>query len=213
MNKTKPLTILIIEADSAECLKIEEGAANMPEINMISVTNSNHEGVELVEQYLPEAMIYSAAKVFDMALQLTQTKARKKHGMVIESDDKAHMETLEERKERIIQCIEHELDLLGVPRTLKGRVYLVEGIYFLAEVSPIDLKLKKDTVTEHLSKQYGRNGTSMTRTMQTAIKNTWEKSLPEDLQEYYTDRVNYHTGIPTTNEFLRYYAKRIRKVL
>lgn len=273
MNEIKPMTILIIEDDSAECLKFEECTANMPEIKIIGMTNSSYEGIRFAEHYLPEAIIldlelhngsgsgvhflnelpnsmvsndpfiflttnitaeivlgmareagvtwifskkqidYSVAMVFDMALQLRKTKERTNHSMTVETDNKVHIETLEERRERIIKRIEYELDLLGVPRMLKGRVYLVEGIYFLAEVNLTDLKLKKDTVIEHLSKLYNRNGTAITRTMQTAIRNTWKNSLTEDLMKHYTDRVNYRTGIPTTNEFLRYYAKRIRKMI
>jgi hypothetical protein len=156
---------------------------------------------------------YSVAMVFDMALQLRKTKERANLGVSVKVDPETHIETLEEKRARMIKHIEHELDLLGVPRMLKGRVYLVEGIYFLAEVNLTDLKLRKDTVIEHLSKLYNRNGTAITRTMQTAIRNTWKRSLAEDLMMYYTDRVNYRTGIPTTNEFLRYYAKRIRKMI
>lgn len=272
MNKLKPMKILIIEDDSAECLKFEACVANMPEIEIIGITNSSHEGIKLAEYYLPEAIIldlelhhgsgsgvhflnelpnsmisndpfifvttnitaevvlgmardagvtwifskrqidYSVAMVLDVALQLRKTKEKASCGMTFNVDSKVVIETPEERKARIINLVEHELDLLGVPRMLKGRIYLVEGIYFLAEVNLTDL-IKKQTVIEHLSKLYNRNGTAITRTMQTAIRNTWKNSLTEDLMKYYTDRVNYRTGIPTTNEFLRYYAKRVRKLL
>ena len=267
------MPILIIEDDPAECLKFKECAANLPEINIIGVTNSSYEGIRIAECYLPEAIIldlelhngsgsgvhflnelpnsmisndpfilvttsitaevvlgmareagatwtfsknqidYSVTMVFDMALQLRKSKERASYGVSANFDKPSCIETQEERRERIIVRIEHELDLLGVPRMLKGRVYLVEGIYFLAETNLIDLKLRKDTVIEHLSKLYNRHGSAITRTMQTAIRNTWKRSLAEDLKIHYTDRVSYLTGIPTTNEFLRYYAKRIRKII
>lgn len=156
---------------------------------------------------------YSVAMVFDIALQLRKGKETEKSGITVESERMLYDETTQERKERIIKRIEYELDLLGVPRMLKGRIYLAEGIYFLGEVNHTDLHLKKDTVIEHLSKLYNRNGTAITRTMQTAINNTWKRSLPEDLKKHYTDKVNYRTGVPTTNEFLRYYAKRIRQII
>lgn len=273
MNEKKHMKVLIIEDDSAECLKFEACVANIPEINIIGMTNSSHEGIKLAEYYLPDAIIldlelhhgsgsgihflnelpnsmvsndpfifvttnitaevvlnlareagatwtfskqqidYSVDMVFEMALQLRKTKERAIHGLTIKNDCKVRTETPEERKARIINHIEYELDLLGVPRMLKGRIYLVEGIYFLAAVNLTDLKYKNNTVIEHLSKLYNRNGTAITRTMQTAISNTWKKSLAEDLMRYYTDRVNYRTGIPTTHEFLRFYAKRVRNML
>ena len=268
MNEINPMTVLIIEDNPAECLKLAECAAGIPEVKIIGVTNSSYEGVRLAEHHLPEAIIldlelhhgsgsgihflnelledrlsndpflfvtthitaesvlgmvraagvtwifskkqtdYSVEQVFDMALQLRRANGCFQHGVT-----HSHGETLEEKRMRIIEYIEHELDLLGISRMLKGRVYLVEGIYFLAETKFADLRPRKDTVIDYLSKLYNRNGSALTRTMQTAIRSAWQRSSIEVLMKHYTDRVNYRTGIPTTNEFLIYYAKRVRKMV
>ena len=154
---------------------------------------------------------YSSELVLEMILQLRKDENVNPQTTALDVLDN---ETSEEKRARIIKRIEHELDLLGVPRMLKGRSYLVEGIYFLvAGASATDLKARKDSVVMYLSKLYHRNGGAITRTMQTAIKNTWKKSLTKDLMIHYTDRVNYRTGIPTTHEFLSYYAKKIKSGL
>ena len=47
--------------------------------------------------------------------------------------------------------------------------------------------------------------------MQTAINYAWKTSAPEELEVYYTAKINYHTGVPSPTEFIYYYANMIKK--
>ena len=49
--------------------------------------------------------------------------------------------------------------------------------------------------------------------MQNAILSAWRKSSIEDLNQYYTAKINYETGVPTPTEFIYYYVKKIEKDL
>jgi len=154
---------------------------------------------------------YSVGMVFDMALQFRDAKG-KMNELARKETHEDREEEIAKTKERIVKHIERELDLIGISRALKGRYYLVEGIYFLVGIN-IDLNLRQTTAIEHLANLYNRSGSAITRTMQTAIRSAWKKSRAEDLMLYYTDRVSYQTGIPATSEFLRYYAKKVRRMM
>ena len=49
--------------------------------------------------------------------------------------------------------------------------------------------------------------------MQNAILYAWRISAIEDLTTYYTEKINYETGIPTPTEFIYYYANKIKKTI
>ena len=49
--------------------------------------------------------------------------------------------------------------------------------------------------------------------MQTAINYAWRTSAPEDLEMYYTAKVNYNTGVPTPTELIYHYKQKIIKNL
>lgn len=51
------LNILIIEDDMQTCQKFVEYADSSDEINIVSITNNSYRALELVEEYLPDAII------------------------------------------------------------------------------------------------------------------------------------------------------------
>lgn len=117
-------------------------------------------------------------------------------------------EELEENKNKISDCIYHELDLIGVTAKLKGRQYIHDAILYL-----IQNENNNTNVIQYLTKIYKKSGNTITNGIQNAIIHAWRVSSIEDLTTYYTARVNYETGIPTPMEFIYYYVDKIKKMI
>ncbi len=117
-------------------------------------------------------------------------------------------EELKENENKISECINHELDLIGVTSKLKGRQYIHDAIFFLIQNENSD-----ENVIRHLTKVYKKSSNTITNGIQNAIIHAWRVSSIDDLEKYYTARVNYETGIPTPMEFLYYYVDKIKKMI
>lgn len=117
-------------------------------------------------------------------------------------------EELEENKNKISDCIYHELDLIGVTAKLKGRQYIHDAILYL-----IQNENNNTNVIQYLTKIYKKSGNTITNGIQNAIIHAWRVSSIEDLMTYYTASVNYETGIPTPMEFIYYYVDKIKKMI
>ncbi len=117
-------------------------------------------------------------------------------------------EELKESENKISECIYHELDLIGVTAKLKGRQYIHDAILFLIQNENTD-----ENVIRHLTKVYKKSSNTITNGIQNAIIHAWRVSSIDDLEKYYTARVNYETGIPTPMEFLYYYVDKIKKMI
>ena len=115
---------------------------------------------------------------------------------------------LREDKNKASDCINHELELLGITSNLKGRRYIHDAILYLIENEDSDMN-----VIQYLTKIHKKSATTVTNGIQNAIYHAWRVSPIEDLTRYYTARVNYETGIPTTMEFLYYYRDKIKRMI
>lgn len=115
---------------------------------------------------------------------------------------------IEENKNKISECIYHELDLIGITPKLKGRQYIYDAILYLIENENSDIN-----VIKYLTKLYKKSGNTITNGIQNAIIHAWRVSPIEDLTTYYTARVNYETGVPTPMEFIYYYKDKIKKLI
>lgn len=122
----------------------------------------------------------------------------------------ASIETPAEQKERISEKINTELDLIGISSHLKGRQILFDAILYLIleKEGPVE-----ESVFQYLVKKYKRVNSSISRAMQTAINYAWSKSPIEDLEIYYTAKINYATGVPNPTEFIYYYRDKLRKFI
>ena len=69
------------------------------------------------------------------------------------------------------------------------------------------------SVIQFLVGKYKRASSTISRAMQNAILHAWRISALEDLNTYYTAKINYETGVPTPTEFIYYYADKIKKQL
>lgn len=117
-------------------------------------------------------------------------------------------EEIEDDENRISDLINHELDLIGVTVKLKGRKYIHDAILYLIQNENSDTN-----VIQHLVKIYKKSGNTITNGIQNAIIHAWRVSAIEDLETYYTAKVNYETGVPTPMEFIYYYVDKIKKLI
>lgn len=111
-------------------------------------------------------------------------------------------------KDIISDKINSELDLIGVSSHLQGRKYLHDSILYIIENENSNHKV---TVIQYLVSKYKKSNSTISRAMQNAILHAWRISPLEDLNTYYTAKINYETGIPTPTEFIYYYADKIKK--
>ena len=133
---------------------------------------------------------------------LRQYKNSKLQEINIESDKRD--------QEIISDKINEELDLIGISTHLQGRKYLHDAIQYVIENENENNKI---TVVQFLVNKYKKSNSTISRAMQNAILHAWRISAIEDLNTYYTARINYETGVPTPTEFIYYYSNKIKKLI
>lgn len=117
----------------------------------------------------------------------------------------------EEKTNQIIsERINKELDLIGVATYLEGRKYLYDAIFYLITNKNSSEKI---SMLQYLSSKYKKSSSTISRGMQNAIYHAWRVSSPDDLEKYYTAKINYETGVPTPMDFIYYYYEKIKKML
>lgn len=149
---------------------------------------------------------YSPEMVINSMVSLRETLYSSKNNV---KKIKTTTETPSEHEERLKDRIDNELDVIGVSTHLKGRKYLFDAIFYLLTNTDKDC----DSVFSYVAKTHKLGNSSISRAMQTAINYAWRTSSIEDLEKYYTARINYHTGVPTPTEFVYYYDEKIRKLI
>ena len=153
-------------------------------------------GVELI--LYKDQPKYSPNHVFNNFLLLRNSTPK---------NNETILEKIENDEEKIINLIDAEMDLIGIPQKMVGRGYIREAIIYLIEnEGNVD-----NNVITYLKNKLKKSDTAITNGIQNAINYAWRISPTEDLEKYYTARVNYVTGVPTPMEFLYYYSKKIQK--
>ena len=117
-------------------------------------------------------------------------------------------EVLADEKNRILSVLNDEMELIGVTSKLKGRDYIQDAILFLIQEEGSNMN-----VIQYLVNKYKKSSTTITNGIQNAIIRAWRVTPPDDLEKYYTARVNYETGVPTPMEFIYYYVNKIKMKL
>lgn len=143
---------------------------------------------------------YSSDHVLNSFINLRKTTYKPKATSI--------QEIMNKDEEKVAKLINAELDLIGVNAKLKGKEYIFDGILYLIQNGN-----KENNVIQYLSKKYKRSSTTITNGIQNAIVHAWRVTPIEDIEKYYTARVNYETGVPTTMEFLYYYVEKINKMI
>lgn len=115
-------------------------------------------------------------------------------------------EPSESKDKRLIQKIQHELNLIGISPKVVGYRYLTDAI--LATINE-----PKTRIFRVLGEKYKKTDSSIERAMQNAINRAWRTSDIDDLLTYYTARIHSQKGVPTIMEFIFYYANKIQNQL
>ena len=144
---------------------------------------------------------YSANLVLNHFISMRQSELSRTKGGSVE-------DIIKESEEKISDCINHELELIGITSNLKGRKYIHDAILYLIQNEDSDLNVIKYLTTIHK-----KSATTVTNGIQNAIFHAWRITPIEDLTKYYTARVNYETGVPTPMEFIYYYKDKVKTMI
>lgn len=170
-----------------------------------TVYNYLHDkGVDLI--FYKNHKNYSAENVINTLLLLNDYSTNTPITSIQYNEDK----TSDDLEQIISDKINYELDLIGVGLHLQGRKYLYDAIYYILNQEKSNSTI---TVVQYLTNKYKRSSSTISRAMQNAILHAWRRSSLEDLEKYYTAKINYETGIPTPTEFMYYYADKIKKTI
>ena len=96
-----------------------------------------------------------------------------------------------------------ELDWIGISPKNIGYRYLADAILLI-------IKDSSANVYRNLAEIYQKSDASVERAMQNAINRAWRHSDIEELLTHYTARIRSEKGVPTTLEFVYYYANKIK---
>ena len=262
----KPIKVLLIEDNAKDANEFKVYIDKRNDINLVAITNSDIEGLELIKKLLPDVVILDIeltsgsgnATSFPLIEQLGKLHLKHKPKIIINtivssntvydylhekgvdlifykkhpnysvkniidtisllnnySEDTSYtgnivIDNSLETAERISNMIDNELNLIGIGLHLQGRKYLHDAIYLL--VAEPD-KAEQMTIVQYLVLKYKRSNSTISRAMQNAILHAWRISSLEDLEQFYPYKINYETGIPTTNEFIFNMADKIKKIL
>ena len=96
-----------------------------------------------------------------------------------------------------------ELDWVGISPKNIGYRYLADAILLI-------MKDSSANVYRELAEMYKKSDASVERAMQNAINRAWRHSDIEELLSHYTARIRSEKGVPTTLEFVYYYANKLK---
>lgn len=121
---------------------------------------------------------------------------------------KTFEQIIKSEEELLSDCINHELDLIGITSNLKGRQYIHDAVLFLIQNEKSD-----ENVIKYLSKIYKKGTSTITNGIENAIIHGWRVTPMEELEMNYTNKINYQTGIPTPMELIYYYVEKVKKIV
>ena len=256
----KPMKILIIEDDVNDCNAFKRCVENRQDIEIVAITDSDTEGLQLVKVKHPEGIILDLelnestsgstdsleflSKIKELKLNYepiiivtTHINSKRTYEilhrngveLILYKDHPKYspdhvlnnfialrnvnvtktehiQEKIENEEEKILNIINAELDLVGISQKMVGREYIRDAILYLVQNDE-----NKINVTQYLVNKYKKSPTTITNGIQNAINYAWRISATEDLEKYYTARINYTTGVPTPMEFIYYYVDKIKK--
>ncbi|MCR5145866.1 MAG: response regulator [Clostridia bacterium] len=180
-----------------------------PKIVVNTVVSSNtvydylhDKGIDLI--FYKKQQNYSIENVINTIVLLSRYSEDKSFtGNIVIEDTK-------ENEAKLSDLINNELNLIGIGLHMQGRKYLYDSIYYLITNTT---RSEKISVVQYLVNKYKRSSSTISRNMQNAILHAWRVSSLEDLETYYTAKINYESGVPTPTEFIYYYADKIKKLM
>ena len=106
-------------------------------------------------------------------------------------------------EKRVTQRIIAELNHVGINPKSKGYQYLIKAILIM-------MKEPTQNISVIVAMHFNKTEISVERAMQNAINRAWATSDINDLEKYYTAKINPEKGKPTLTEFICYYATKIK---
>ena len=158
----------------------------------------HRKGVELI--LYKDHPGYTPNQVFNKFISL-----RREPTTIVENSIEVELKTEEEK---ISECINNELHQVGITQNIKGRQYIHDAILFLIQNENND-----ESVIQYLTRIHKKSSSTITNGIQNAIIHGWRVSAIEDLERYYTAKINYQTGLPTPMELIYYYVSKIKRMI
>ena len=108
-----------------------------------------------------------------------------------------------QKQQRVKNRIIKELEHIGIAPNAIGRNYLIDSIIHIVNDN-------SENILTAISQKHSKTESSVERAMQNAIDKAWKTSHIDDLEKYYTARIQSARGVPTIMEFIYYYAEKIK---
>lgn len=129
----------------------------------------------------------------------------------VQSNRSSNVESIAERRERISNRINIELDKFSMRSNLKGREYIHDAILY--EIMEDEKKYNMTAFQYIAQKNNVKSPSNIGNNIQTAIEHSWNKLAPDELKNLYTMKIDYRTCIPNPTEFIYYLVSKIKKDL
>lgn len=143
---------------------------------------------------------YSAQYVIEFIRMIQHAiLSRRPSATEVLSDEDSYEKNLSLYTRRVYR----ELDWVGISPKNIGYRYLADAILLIIRDSSAN-------VYRELAETYKKSDASVERAMQNAINRAWRHSDIEELLTHYTARIRSEKGVPTTLEFVFYYANKIK---
>lgn len=143
---------------------------------------------------------YSAQYVIEFLRMIQHTILTHHRAVSSELPQENHKE---KKMQMCLRRINRELDLIGISPKNIGYQYLSNAILMIME-DPTT------SIYRQLAEKYKKSDASVERAMQNAINRAWRISDIEELLSHYTAKIHSEKGVPTTLEFVYYYANKIK---
>lgn len=187
--------------------ELKDIALSYPPYVLVTTNNSSTITYELARKLGADYILskhqenYSEKYVINLLRMFASTiKNRSKHVAPADTSNKKSPEYYEKR---IIQRIITELNNVGINPKSKGYQYLIKAILIM-------MKEPTQNISTVVAKEFNKTEISVERAMQNAINRAWATSSIEDLEKYYTAKINPEKGKPTLTEFICYYATKLK---
>ena len=174
---------------------------------LITTNNSSNTTYEYARQLGADYIMYkhqkdySEEKVLKLLVMMKSVIQSRKN---VSSSATLTTENPHQKRRRIEQRIITELNYVGISPKAIGYQYLIDAI-----------QIVMDKPTKNLSniigKKYKKTESSVERAMQNAINRAWKQTDIDELLHHYTAQVHSDKGVPTTMDFIYYYAAKLNK--
>ena len=173
---------------------------------LITTNNSSNVTYDSVRQLGADFIMskhkpdYSAQYVIEFIQMIHHTLSGRKP---LNVENLSEENLLEKNMMLYTRRVYRELDQIGISPKNIGYRYLADAV-LLIMTDP------SANVYKELAISHKKSDASIERAMQNAINRAWRHSDIDELLTHYTARISSEKGVPTTLEFVYYYANKIK---